>query len=98
MAPSKLAILSIFLALIFSQIRADMKVPDEENERPSFPVKINELGSPDSWRSKWKAKFHDLEKRGRRLFGGKAKGQNKNEQSENGASPGKAYLHGNSGM
>ncbi|KAM1089159.1 hypothetical protein ACFX19_017176 [Malus domestica] len=60
MAPSKLAILSIFLALIFSQIRADMKVPDEENERPSFPVKINELGSPDSWSSKFKAKFHDL--------------------------------------
>ncbi|TQD86810.1 hypothetical protein C1H46_027683 [Malus baccata] len=62
MAASKLAILSIFLALIFSQIRADASVPAEEDE----PVKLPRSDGPDSSALKIEldqlgAKIHSLE-------------------------------------
>ncbi|KAM0968613.1 hypothetical protein ACFX13_017241 [Malus domestica] len=62
MAASKLAILSIFLALIFSQIRADASVPAEEDE----PVKLPRSDGPDSSALKieldqLRAKIHSLE-------------------------------------
>ncbi|XP_050114488.1 uncharacterized protein LOC126592752 isoform X5 [Malus sylvestris] len=44
MAASKLVILSIFLALIFSQIRAVASIPAEEEE----PVKFPRSDTPDS--------------------------------------------------
>lgn len=44
MAASKLAILSVFLAIILSQIRADASVPAEEDE----PVKLPRSDGPDS--------------------------------------------------
>ncbi|CAN6577305.1 unnamed protein product [Malus baccata var. baccata] len=44
MAASKFAILSIFLALIFSQIRAVASIPAEEEE----PVKFPRSDTPDS--------------------------------------------------
>ncbi|RXH78887.1 hypothetical protein DVH24_006957 [Malus domestica] len=62
MAASKLAILSIFLALIFSQIRADASILTKEDE----PVKLPRLDTPDSSVLKieldqLKAKIHSLE-------------------------------------
>ncbi|XP_009367949.1 uncharacterized protein LOC103957503 [Pyrus x bretschneideri] len=62
MAASKLAILSIFLALIFSQIRADASVPAEEDE----PVKRPRSDGPDSAALKieldqLRARIHSLE-------------------------------------
>ncbi|KAM2273824.1 hypothetical protein ACFX1S_043705 [Malus domestica] len=62
MAASKLAILSIFLALICSQIRADASVPAEEDE----PVKLLRSDGPDSSALKieldqLRAKIHSLE-------------------------------------
>ncbi|CAN6721340.1 unnamed protein product [Malus baccata var. baccata] len=62
MAASKLAILSIFLAVICSQIRADASVPAEEDE----PVKLLRSDGPDSSALKieldqLRAKIHSLE-------------------------------------
>lgn len=61
MAASKLAILSIFLALIFSQIRADVSVQGEE-DAPLKPVRSD---GPDSSALKieldqLKSKIHTL--------------------------------------
>ncbi|KAB2619238.1 histone deacetylase 18-like [Pyrus ussuriensis x Pyrus communis] len=61
MAASKLAILSVFLALILSQIRADASVPAEEDE----PVKLPRSDGPDSSALKieldqLRAKIHSL--------------------------------------
>ncbi|RXH72615.1 hypothetical protein DVH24_012299 [Malus domestica] len=61
MAASKLAILSVFLALILSQIRADASVPAEEDE----PVKLPRSDGPESSALKieldqLRAKIHSL--------------------------------------
>lgn len=59
MAFSKLVIFSIFLALIFSQIRADVSVQEDE------PLKVIRSDSPDSSALKieldqLKSKIHSL--------------------------------------
>ncbi|KAK9946721.1 hypothetical protein M0R45_012168 [Rubus argutus] len=60
MASSKLVVFSVFLALIFSQIRADVSVQEDE------PLKVIRSDSPDSSALKieldqLKAKIHSLE-------------------------------------
>ncbi|CAN6681939.1 unnamed protein product [Malus baccata var. baccata] len=89
MAPSKLAIPSIFLALIFSQIRA--QAPGLGSGSAVLPDSFTSDGAPSP------DKFINSVA-GVSNIGEKTTEHEKNTPSKNGVSPGKAYLHGNSGM
>ncbi|TQD86808.1 hypothetical protein C1H46_027681 [Malus baccata] len=99
MAPSKLAIVSIFLALIFSQIRADIPARQPVRRPEVSPSdgpyqKINPRCNENGWHSQGESIQTGVSS----YMSRKTTEHEKNTPTKNGVSPGKACLHGNSGM